>query len=56
MTDPLEKALQVGYRHIVVDFSSDLDLQIGHVLQRMFEKGEVCREDVFLTMKVSFAG
>ena len=49
----LEKALQVGYRHIVLGEQDDLDLHVGQLIKRWIDTGSVQREELFISCKVS---
>jgi diketogulonate reductase-like aldo/keto reductase len=46
-------ALKQGYRHIDTAAAYANEAEIGQVLQEFFKSGELEREDVFVTTKVS---
>lgn len=49
----LEKALEVGYRHIDTAALYNNEHVIGKVLQRWLNSGKVKRDDLFITTKVN---
>ncbi|CAH1101268.1 unnamed protein product [Psylliodes chrysocephalus] len=50
----LNKALEMGYRHIDTAAIYDNEHVIGRVLKEWFTTGKLKREDVFITTKLSF--
>lgn len=49
----VETAIRVGYRHIDTAYSFHNETSVGAVLQRMLQSGEIKREDLFVSTKVT---
>ncbi|MBN1116565.1 MAG: aldo/keto reductase [Bacteroidales bacterium] len=52
IADAVEYAISIGYRHIDCASVYQNEKEIGYALKRVFEKGEVKREDLWITSKV----
>jgi len=55
VSDAVDVALEVGYRHIDTAFMYENEAAIGKTLKKWFDSGKVKREDVFIVTKVSSA-
>lgn len=54
LENALDRALQIGYRHIDTATVYKNEHVIGRVLKKWFTSGKLRREDVFVTTKVIF--
>lgn len=48
----MEAAIEAGYRLIDTAYAYGNEKEIGETLQKLFKKGVLKREDVFITTKV----
>jgi len=55
VSDAVDVALEVGYRHIDTAFMYQNEAAIGKTLKKWFDSGKLKREDVFIVTKVSSA-
>ena len=55
VSDAVDVALEVGYRHIDTAFLYENEAAIGKTLKKWFDSGKLKREDVFIVTKVSSA-
>ncbi|CAG9827249.1 unnamed protein product [Diabrotica balteata] len=53
LTDALNKALEIGYRHIDTASAYNNEHIIGKVLKEWISSGKLKREDIFITTKLS---
>lgn len=52
MNDVIEKAIEIGYRHIDCAFIYANEKAIGKTLHKLFQQQKVKRSDLFLTSKL----
>jgi diketogulonate reductase-like aldo/keto reductase len=55
VSNAVDVALEVGYRHIDTAFMYQNEAAIGKTLKKWFDSGKLKREDVFIVTKVSSA-
>ncbi|XP_050501673.1 1,5-anhydro-D-fructose reductase-like isoform X1 [Diabrotica virgifera virgifera] len=53
LTDTLNKALEIGYRHIDTASAYNNEQLIGNVLKEWISSGKLKREDIFITTKLN---